>query len=162
MKGNKMDLIVEKATELGVKAITPFASMFTMAHPGKERDEDRQRRWSRIAMSAAKQCGRARIPEISPTLLFRDVVSQRSGEELRLIFWEREKQTTLRELARSGDRPTALRLVVGSEGGFSEEEVSHACAQGFVSVGLGPRTLRGETAAVVVLALAQHLWGDLS
>jgi 16S rRNA (uracil1498-N3)-methyltransferase len=160
-KGDKLDLVVEKATELGVAAVAPFVCRRTV--PKLERDAAARRgeRWRRIALGAAKQSGRTRVPEIHELVDFSTVVSRSSPFDLKILFWEGEQRRSLRQLHTQNPRLASLLLVVGPEGGFTAEEAALATENGFHSVGLGRRILRTETAAVAVVALAQFLWGDL-
>jgi len=160
-KGDKLDLVVEKATELGVAAIVPFVCRRTV--PKLERDAAARRgeRWRRIALGAAKQSGRTRVPEIHELVDFSTVVQRSSPFDLKILFWENEQGRGLKQL-HAGNPPIAsLLLVVGPEGGFTAEEAALATENGFHAVGLGRRILRTETAAVAAVALAQFLWGDL-
>ena len=160
-KGDKMDWIVEKSTELGVSCVTPFVSAYTVPRFSGDRGERRRERWEKIAAAAARQSGRTRIPEIRYVVPF-DAVLARDGQcEVRMLFRE----------GSSGRRPGSLReelgtvgsvlVMVGPEGGFSEEEAATAAANGFHTVGLGKRILRTETAAVAAVCAVQLLWGDL-
>jgi 16S rRNA (uracil1498-N3)-methyltransferase len=162
-KGEKIDLVIEKATELGIQTIVPFVSAYTV--PRLELDEGkierRARRWAKIAVSAAKQCGRSRIPKILPLRDFQGLVSQPRPDMLKLLFWEREGQRTLKEVHDKVPHAGAVLLVIGPEGGFSLEEAKAAQQHGFESIHLGRRTLRAETAAVTAVSLVQFLWGDL-
>jgi 16S rRNA (uracil1498-N3)-methyltransferase len=160
-KGEKMDLVVEKATELGVHAFVPFVSSYTVPRLDERKIEKRNQRWQRIAVSAAKQSGRARIPKILPLCEFRELVRQPWIETLKLLFWEREAQQTLKELHACEPGVEKILLVVGPEGGFSVEEAARAHEAGFQWVGLGRRILRAETAAIAATSLVQFLWGDL-
>ena len=160
-KGDKLDFIVEKATELGVAAVVPFVCRRTV--PKLERDAAVRRgeRWRRIALGAAKQSGRTRVPEVHELVDFTTVVQRSSPLDLKILFWEGEQERGLRGLQAEVRRATSLLLVVGPEGGFTAEEAALATENGFHSVGLGRRILRTETAAVAAVALAQFLWGDL-
>jgi 16S rRNA (uracil1498-N3)-methyltransferase len=158
-KGRKMDLIVEKATELGVVAIVPFVSAFgtvSVAAAGSKRE-----RWQRIALSAAKQSGRTTIPEIGAALTFPEVLAAAATTDRALLFFEDAGASPLPPAASASDAPKSASVVVGPEGGFSADEVTRALAAGLVVCGLGPRVLRTETAAVVATALVQARWGDL-
>ena len=159
-KGDKLDFIVEKATELGVAAVVPFVCRRTV--PKLERDvaARRRERWRRIALGAAKQSGRTRVPEVHELVDFTTVVHS-SPFDLKILFWENEQGRGLRRLHAEVPRAASLLLVVGPEGGFTADEAALATENGFHSVGLGQRILRTETAAVAAVALAQFLWGDL-
>ncbi|MEB2285891.1 MAG: 16S rRNA (uracil(1498)-N(3))-methyltransferase [Myxococcales bacterium] len=158
-KGRKMDLIVEKATELGVVAIIPFVSAFATASIAAA--ESKRERWQRIALAAAKQSGRTRIPEIGAALTFPEVVSAAAAMDRGLLFFENAGAVAL-PVPGGGDATAATAaVIVGPEGGFSSEEASRALNAGLAICSLGPRILRTETAAIVALALVQACFGDL-
>lgn len=159
-KGEKMDFVVEKATELGVGAIIPFVSAFTVPKLDQRKVEQRLERWRKIALAAAKQCGRTRLPEISALNSYKDLVL-RTTSSLNLLFWERETQRTLRQIHETDPQAQSIQLVIGPEGSLSDEEAGWAQQHGFIAVRLGRRILRAETAAVVAASLVQFLWGDL-
>lgn len=152
LKGAKMDLVIEKAAELGVCRLAPVICRHAIAQGA------RLERWRRIALAAAKQSGRTRVPVIDPPIAFASLV-RAPWPGLRLIAWEGEQRRPLASVAAEGD---AVTMVVGPEGGFADEEVAEARAHGFLTVTLAPRILRAETAAIVAAALCQHRWGDLS
>jgi 16S rRNA (uracil1498-N3)-methyltransferase len=160
-KGEKMDLVVEKATELGIQTLVVFLSRYTVPKLNERKIEKRTERWQRITVSAAKQSGRARMPKILPLCTFQELVGQPWTGMLKLLFWEREAQQTLKDLHESEPEAGKILLVIGPEGGFSFEEAAAAHKHGFRSVRLGRRILRAETAAIAATSLAQFLWGDL-
>ncbi len=152
LKGSKMDLVIEKAVELGVRRVAPIASRHTLGAAS------RAERWRRIALAAAKQSGRTSVPAIDdPSPLGQLVRAPWPG--LRLIAWEGEHEQPLGGLPVSAE---AVVILVGPEGGFAEDEVQDARAHGFTSITLAPRVLRAETAAITAAVLCQHRWGDLS
>jgi 16S rRNA (uracil1498-N3)-methyltransferase len=154
LKTDRFDWLVEKATELGVAAIRPLASRYSLAEPSARR----RQRWRQIALGASKQCGRSTVPRIAEPAELRDVLG---GSDCRLLLAESGAETSLARLAGRLPRPSAVTVIVGPEGGFAAEEIEAARAAGCLTVGLGPRTLRSETAAITAIALCQHLWGDL-
>jgi 16S rRNA (uracil1498-N3)-methyltransferase len=160
-KGEKMDFVVEKATELGVLNIVPFTSTYTVPKLDDRKAEARTERWKKIAVSAAKQSGRTRLPKVYSLCEFREFAGKPWDDMLKLFFWEREGQQTLKQVRDSQPDARAVLLVIGPEGGFSVEEADLAQRHGFRSVQLGPRILRAETAAIAALSLVQFLWGDL-
>lgn len=160
-KGEKMDWVVEKATELGVHTVVPFVSSYTIPKLNERKIAQRSERWQKIALSAAKQCGRVRIPEIMALTEFRDLLESLSPDALRLLFWEKECQQGLCELKETRKSIGEVVVMIGPEGGFSAHEAALALEQGFKAVRLGPRILRAETAAVAALSAVQLLWGDL-
>jgi 16S rRNA (uracil1498-N3)-methyltransferase len=123
--------------------------------------EKKAARWRRIALSAAKQSGRVRVPEILNVMDFSDLVWRPWPCDLKLIFWENETTRGLARLREEKPSLDSLLLVIGPEGGFASGEVAEAEQGGFQSMRLGKRILRAETAAVAALSLAQFLWGDL-
>lgn len=158
LKGEKFDLVVQKATELGVSRIVPVITRRADVRLRDARDaEARVARWRRLALEAAKQSGRARVPSVETPAPFESLVS-RAGP-LRVLFAERGG-APLGEVAR-GAAAEAVALV-GPEGGWEAEELEGASGRGWKLVTLGGRTLRAETAAVVACALVQHLFGDLN
>src|SRR5690242_12892495 len=161
-KGEKLDWVIEKATELGVTTIVPFSSNYTVPKLDKDKIHKRAERWRKIAVSAAKQCGRSRIPEVRSLCSFENFLSEPWPETLKLIFWENESEQSLRELFQKCRETKSVLLAIGPEGGFSKSEVELANTRGFQSVHMGRRILRAETAALAALTLVQFLWGDLS
>jgi 16S rRNA (uracil1498-N3)-methyltransferase len=152
LKGARMDLVVEKATELGVRRIAPVVCRNAVA-TGARTD-----RWRRIAVAAAKQSGRTAVPAVDAPRPLANLLGL-PWPGLRLLAWEGERE---RSLAALPARAAAAVVVVGPEGGFAPGEVEHARAHGFTTLALAPRILRAETAAIVAAALCQHRWGDLS
>jgi 16S rRNA (uracil1498-N3)-methyltransferase len=122
----------------------------------------RSERWQKIALSAAKQCGRVRIPEILALSELCDLLETVSPDALRLFFWEKEREQRLSDLKETRTTVSELVVMIGPEGGFSAHEAALALGQGFKAVRLGPRILRAETAAVAALSAVQLLWGDLA
>jgi 16S rRNA (uracil1498-N3)-methyltransferase len=153
LKGEKFDLVVQKATELGVQRVTPLITRYADVHLRDEADAaKRVARWQRIALEAAKQSGRAFVPQISSPVTFAALET----EDLVVMFSERGGES-LRNVPSS----SSITTLVGSEGGWSDEELESARARDFHVVTLGGRILRAETAAITVTALLQHLFGDL-
>ncbi|MCF6289619.1 MAG: 16S rRNA (uracil(1498)-N(3))-methyltransferase [Desulfobacterales bacterium] len=163
VKAGKMDLIVEKATELGVAAIHPFVSRYCAIRPGAEQQQRRLERWRRITRAACKQCNRPLPPDCPAPVPLDQLLATAREYDLKIIFWEEEKSRSLTGLfpgaAKTG--PLSLLALVGPEGGFSEQEVLQAIAAGFIPVGLGRRLLRAETASLAVVAILQYLLGNL-
>jgi 16S rRNA (uracil1498-N3)-methyltransferase len=158
LKGDLMELVIQKATELGVAELRPLVCARTDAVARPALRGTRQQRWEKVASGAAEQCGRARVPRIAPTGSLGELLSE-AFEGPRLLLQEPGAQRpALSALPHPGAR---LLLLVGPAGGFEPAEVARAAAAGFQPVGLGPRVLRAETAAVAAIAAAQALWGDL-
>ncbi len=157
LKGEKFDLVVQKATELGASKITPLITRYADIHLRDAADgTKRVARWQRIAVEAAKQSGRAFVPEISLPVRFEAALDL---DGLGVMFAERDGESLERLTSQSS--PSSLTALVGSEGGWSDEEIESAGARNFHVITLGGRILRAETAAITVTALLQHLFGDL-
>lgn len=161
LKGQRMDVLVEKTTELGVRRIIPVLTDFTVART-RGTESTRQQRWHRIAVSAATQCGRARVPSIETPAAFGEAVHRARADALRVLFWERERGVGLTAIRSTEPAPSRIVVATGPEGGFTTAEVELARKAGFVVSGLGNHTLRAETAAIVGIALCQLLWGELA
>lgn len=164
LKGEKFDLVAQKATELGVERIVPVLTKLADVRLRDERDATRRTtRWQRIALEAAKQSGRARVPLIDSPATFQALVeSARTGDEgLSLIFSERDGRGLVETITQHAGRERRALALVGSEGGWTDEELAQARDAGWSVVTLGGRTLRAETAAITATALLQHLMGDL-
>jgi 16S rRNA (uracil1498-N3)-methyltransferase len=164
LKGEKFDLVVQKATELGVARIVPLVTKHADIQLRDESDAaKRVARWQRIAMEAAKQCGRAAVPEIAIPVALEFLIQAGAAQQLnRLLFSERDGLSLMEAMKSLSASPTLLTALVGSEGGWTDEELDAGRQAGWTIVTLGGRTLRAETAAIVVATLLQHLYGDLS
>ena len=170
LKGEKFDLVVQKATELGVSRIVPVeterAEVRLPGSPEAPAAAKRVARWRRIAVEAAKQSGRARVPQVRApihlTTLLSEVAHDLDGaEELRLVFSERDGRGLAETVGAAGGGMRRVTALVGPEGGWEDAELEQATAAGWHAVTLGGRTLRAETASIVAATLLQHLRGDL-
>ena len=161
-KGDRMDWIVEKSTELGVACVAPFFSSHTVPRFAGDKGARRRDRWEKIAAAAARQSGRTRIPEIGEPDRFDAMLARDWQCDAKLLLWEGPSGQGLASLKQEFGTLRSVLVMVGPEGGFSEEEASQAVAQGFHTVGLGRRILRTETAAVAAVCAVQLLWGDLA
>jgi 16S rRNA (uracil1498-N3)-methyltransferase len=163
-KGDKLDNIIQKAVECGVNAVTPFESAHCIVRIKAEAEAKKTERRRRIALEAAKQCGRGSIPEVSPSVSFSEALTHAAEADLALFCYEGEGTQPLRTVISSfaasnpkGKMPR-ITLMVGSEGGFSPAEAQAARDAGMIPVGLGRRILRTETAAAFVLACLVYEW----
>ncbi|HEY1978229.1 MAG TPA: 16S rRNA (uracil(1498)-N(3))-methyltransferase [Candidatus Baltobacteraceae bacterium] len=154
-KGQKMDFVVEKATELGARAILPFTSERSVAHASGTAKIDR---WRRLARTAAQQCGRSFVPEIAGVGSYDELLARFAEYDAVLFPWEVAPAQPLREtlppLLAGASR---VLVVIGPEGGFSHAEADMAADRGAHLLWLGPRILRTETAAMVLLAILEYL-----
>jgi 16S rRNA (uracil1498-N3)-methyltransferase len=166
-KGNKIDFIIQKSTEIGVSRIVPIVTERTIVKLDCKSRKERTLRWQRIVQEAAKQSRRNFIPQVGPALDFPLALKEFSEEKLQLgiIAWEMEEKNHLREVLRSsvgcGISHFHLAIFIGPEGGFTPEEVEKARRVGVVPVSLGPRILRSETAGLVVAMAALYESSDL-
>ena len=162
LKGEKFDVVVQKATELGAGCVVPLiTSRADVRIHNPEDAQKKQARWQRIALEATKQCGRAKLIKIDAPVGFAEFVARPAVDnELCLMFSERGGGS-LAETVDSIEQPWSVIAIVGSEGGWTDEEIQQASAAQWRIVTLGGRTLRAETAAITVAALLQHRFGDL-
>jgi 16S rRNA (uracil1498-N3)-methyltransferase len=161
-KAEKMDIIIQKATELGIKRIIPLITERTIMKP---KGSMRLQRWSKIATSSAQQAGRSMVPVIEGITGYREflyrVLKQVQDQGVCLIFYEGETEKGLKESLRGLKGIKEITFLIGPEGGFTDEEHGLAVKSGFSSVGLGPRILRTETAAITALSILQYELGDI-
>jgi 16S rRNA (uracil1498-N3)-methyltransferase len=167
LKGEKFDLVVQKATELGVSSVVPVVTKHADIRLRDSSDAaKRVARWQRIALEASKQSGRAVVPEVTSPIGFDSLIQTMKSESerawQRLMFSERDGESLLKATGNAPAKPTSLTALVGSEGGWADEEISLARESGWTVVTLGGRTLRAETAAIAVTSLLQHMFGDFS
>jgi len=160
LKGEKMDYLIQKATELGVKEIIPFLSSRSVPLLEKSKRIKRHYRWERIAIEASKQCGRGVVPKIKSLQDYSDMLRTAESNALRLILWEREGMKLKEILERSKGRKRIF-FVIGPEGGFSQGEIEEGKGAGFIPVTLGRRILRAETASLCFLSILQYEQGDI-
>lgn len=159
-KGEKMDFIVQKATELGVQRIVPMLTRRTVVQLNSERAKSKRERWQRVATSAAEQSGGKIAPEIALPMTFRQAVDEASHADLWLFFYEAAEKP-LRKVVQSHQKVNHLAIMIGPEGGFDPSEVAMAQQKGARVVSLGKRILRTETAAIVAVALVLYELGLL-
>jgi 16S rRNA (uracil1498-N3)-methyltransferase len=153
----KMDWIIQKATELGVKEIQPLATDRSVAKLPEERVHKRLEHWQQVAISACEQCGRNVLPSIHvPVDIMMWLQQTRMVPEAKYIL-QPEGATSLHDQAKPRDRAV---LLIGAEGGFSQTEITAALQCGFIPIRVGARVMRTETAAIAGLAMLQTLWGD--
>ena len=172
-KSDKMDLIVQKSTELGVSKIFPI-----ITERSQIKHTEKVVRWRKIALSASQQCGREKITEIKEPVEFAkflsglhivnednnaaNVIPEKVGtSHLNIIFSEEQKEINLKKVLKDFKASTDIVLLIGPEGGFSGEEVSAAVEKGFIEASLGPRVLRTETAPIAAISIIQYELGDM-
>ena len=156
-EGSKMDWIVEKAVELGVTAIQPLAAARSVVKLSEERAVKKLAHWQAIAIAAAEQCGRNRVPPVTEPQSFGSWIAQRDLHP-RILLSPRAEQP-LSDWARHHP-PQAMTVMIGPEGGFSADEEAAAIAHGALCLSLGDRVLRTETAGLAVMSALNALWGE--
>ena len=159
-KGNKMEFILQKCTELGVDSLVPFVAGRSIAQLPQERGTERMGRWRRIVAEAARQSNRTSIPELWPAMDFSELLAS-ADQTVKLLLWEEEKSNRLKSVLGSLPLPETVAVMVGPEGGLSKDEAAAATQAGFIPVTLGTRILRTETAGIALLAVLQFYWGDM-
>ncbi len=158
-KGDKLDTIVRQATELGVAALWPVYTARSVPQERGDRSAPRLERWTRIAEEAARQSGRADVPELRRPVPLDEALAALAEGGVRLVAWESSATPLARAV--SPGAPGPVTVVSGPEGGLDAAEVARCEARGFVTVSLGPRILRAETVAPAMLAALSVLCGDL-
>ncbi len=162
IKGDKMDLIFRQAVELGVTRLVALETDRTVPQRDSKKAEKVLQRWKAIARSASAQCRRPYLPQVEPQLKMRDFIDQ-AGTIPIIVPWEAEGSLPLAKYLRQPCPPgRAVFVLIGPEGGFTTGEIEKLAQCGAVTVSLGPRILRSETAAVTAIALVQSAWGDLA
>jgi 16S rRNA (uracil1498-N3)-methyltransferase len=162
LKASKMDLVIQKLSELGVQQVCPVAVCRSVPDLDPKRAERRRVRWQTIAQEASRQSGRSGVAEIRPVLSLENMLRQSEDADLSLLFSTSPTARPMGALSTENiRRPERVVMLIGPEGGFSPEEERSAQKKGFLPVGLGPRVLRAETAAILAVGLVQYLFGDL-
>ena len=156
-RAERMDLVVQKATELGVAAIRPVTTVRSVVKLDRGTRERKRTHWQAIAAAACEQCGRARLPAIAEARPLADVLAERDAAGARLLL----APDAPLSLAAAARGETAIQILVGPEGGLEDAERRAAIDAGFRACRLGPRVLRSETAAIAALAVLQSVAGDL-
>lgn len=162
LKADKMDMVVQKAVELGAVGVLPIRSQNCVVRYDEKKAKARVERWQKIADEAAKQCGRTALLTVEPIQGIQEFLAKEAlREDSELIFcYENESEQTVHEKLQA-DRAKRIVLLIGAEGGFTLEEAEQVKKAGGVSVTLGPRILRAETAALAAMTVVQYERGDL-
>lgn len=166
-KGDKMEVVIQKCTEIGASRFVPFLSARTVVQYDRKKEEKRLARWQKIAKEAAEQAHRSKIPGVDGPVKWNELLAAFKEYDLVCLCYEKEDGRALREVLKpmvaelDAEQTYNIAVVVGPEGGFSEEEVQEAEAAGAKSVGLGRRILRTETAAMAALTCIMYESGEM-
>ena len=155
----RIELIIQKATELGASAIVPFKSKRSISLEERDAKQKKSHRWQEIAIKAVQQSRRGKVPKVEAYRSFEEALELGRGEGLKLLLWEKEGEP-LKKILRS-HLSRKIYAIVGPEGGFTEGEVKLAKERGFIPIKLGQRILRTETAAITLIGILQYELGDL-
>jgi 16S rRNA (uracil1498-N3)-methyltransferase len=154
-RGERFEWVLQKATELGITKITPLITERTEVKTGGDRQEKMQDRWQQIIISACEQCQRNLLPELAAPVQLNDWLAT-VNSDFRFVLHHRDSKSLPTD-----QKPQSVSLLIGPEGGLSENEIAQAQAKNFNALTLGPRVLRTETAPIAAISLVQYLWGDL-
>lgn len=161
-KASKMEYIIQKCTELGIVQIVPVMTKRTVVKLEDAKSEKKKlERWNKISAESVKQCGRGRIPEVSPVMSVSEVSACAADFDLMIVAYEEETEKTLKQVLRGVKKPMKIGIIIGPEGGFEPEEVQAFMSAGAESVTLGKRILRTETAGHTVLTAVMYELGEL-
>jgi len=159
-RGEKIDLVLQKGTELGVNGFSLFRAERSVPCLTGDKLQNRLKRWERIVFEAARQSERFDLPQLAWIPSARDA-AETVKADLKLMLWERGTSVHLRETLTALPRPAGIAIAIGPEGGFAPDEFQAFSSQGFIPVTLGKRILRTETAALAMTAIVQYIWGDI-
>jgi 16S rRNA (uracil1498-N3)-methyltransferase len=162
IKGDKMDWVIQKATELGVATIVPMYSLHSVIRPNPERLDHQRTRWNRIARDAAQQSERWTLPTIADPISLAEICRQYATSPLKGMLTERSSSASLATISLPQDRSGSIVLLIGPEGGWAPDEQNLAQEQGFLPLSLGPRILRAETAAIAALSILQSRLDEIA
>lgn len=163
-KGERMEIVIQKAVELGVSRLIPVACERSVVRLSGDKAAAKRARWQKIAEAAAKQCGRTSLPEVSLPMTLSDALAELSADCRIIMPWEEADGETVGmplSAALAEEKPDAAALIIGPEGGLTAQEAELAESAGARLVTLGRRILRTETAAIASLSIIMYEWGDM-
>ncbi len=160
-KGEKMELIVQKAVELGVARVVPVAMCRCVVRLDVRDGHKKQERWQKIAREACKQSGRCALPQVEAPISFDELTRRLPGHALALVPWEDAQGTSLSACYRAHPTVNDVAVVIGPEGGIAAEEIARLQEAGCLPVTLGPRILRTETAGICAISALMCLYGEM-
>ncbi|MTI81484.1 MAG: 16S rRNA (uracil(1498)-N(3))-methyltransferase [Firmicutes bacterium] len=160
-KSDKMELVIQKGTELGVRQFIPLQCERSVVKLNEKKTVERQKRWQRVALEASKQCRRPMVPKVEKPVSWQKFLNDVPSNSLLLLPWEDETTEKLHNLLQGQHNINEIYIIIGPEGGFGQEEVEMARSYGAKTVSLGPRILRTETAGLALASILMYLHGDL-
>ena len=155
-KGDKLEVVIQKAVELGVNRIIPFESSRCIKRPKADKAEKQTARFRKISEEAAKQCGRAKIPTIEQPMSYSQMLNEATKSDLALFCYEHEEQLSIKKALANRRMPESISVIIGAEGGFSSDEWQLAQEKGCISISLGNRIMRCETAPSYILSAISY------
>lgn len=161
LKNKKMDTLVRHLTEVGMTRWLPFAAHRSIPRPNKNKPNKQIDRWQTIAMESLKQCERGVPPEICPPATFAEILAEQDRHDFTLIFTDKTASPLATALNKKEASNYAVMVIIGPEGGLTNQEVDQAIEAGCLPVSLGPRILKADTAAIAACAIVQHRLGDI-
>ena len=163
LKGEKMDILIQKAAELGVSKVIPVITERTIVKFSEGRISSKEKRWQSIAKEASQQSGRWDVPEIAPITDFKYIFEKTGKVDSGLILWEGERENRLKTVLKryKNDGIKRISVFIGPEGGFAEKEIALAKENGFISVSMGDLILRAETAAIIIMGIIQYEFNNI-
>lgn len=159
-KSDKMDIIIQKCTELGISKIIPFISRYTIVVIDQNKEDKKIQRWRKIAQEACKQCRRSTIPQVTEVYDFDKLIDEISNYDLCIMAYEKES-IKLKDVLKSHKNAKNIAIIVGPEGGFTEDEVKRVISKDAKTVSLGKRILRTETASMALLSIITYELEDV-
>ncbi len=160
LKSKKMDIVVQKSTELGISRIIPFFSSRTVPKWTQKKCAEKVSHWNNIMTASVKQSGIRKMPQVEQIVSFDELVS--FGLTMhKLVLYEKEKKSSLKDVINNIRLPSDIMIMVGPEGGFAQNEINKAIENGFITVGIGDLILRAETVPITVLSILQYEAGNL-
>lgn len=162
LKGQKMELLMQKCTELGVAEFTPFYSeRCQLKKTELSKISQKYTRWQRIIEEACKQCNNPHMMQLNPVLPFEKMLTEQTGAVQKILFWEEQGNDISLHSSSLQKTDAGLQIVFGPEGGFPLQEIDTAQKKGFQILSLGPRILKAETANIAAVSIMQHLLGNM-
>ena len=161
LKGKKMDTLIRQMTELGMAQWIPFMAERSIPKPDKKRRADRLKRWQTIVKESLKQSRRGEFTRVSPIISYQEMLTLGQSHHLKVVFWENATEPLENVIRAYPADSRSIWIVLGPEGGFTDQEIDLARSLGFKTASLGSRILRAETAALSTCVLMQYVFGDL-